>query len=156
KPFRLPLAIDFSRCLQCGPCPGYVCPTGARRSALHLAEEARAAELPLRLLTNAEVERFVKDARGQVSGVSVRDRSTGRLSTYRASRYALAAGAIGSPAVLLRSGLGGPLVGRHYMTHLSPVVVGVFRHRTGAENTYVKQVGFSDYYFGTTRYAHKM
>src|SRR5262249_11842898 len=30
KPFRLPLAIDFSRCLQCGGCPGYVCPTGAR------------------------------------------------------------------------------------------------------------------------------
>src|SRR5215831_2033227 len=43
KPFRLPLAINFSRCLQCGPCPGYVCPTGARRSALHLAEEASAA-----------------------------------------------------------------------------------------------------------------
>jgi choline dehydrogenase-like flavoprotein len=156
KPFRLPLAIDFSRCLQCGSCPGYVCPTGARRSTTHLAERARAAGFPLQVLTNAEVEAFATDARGYVSGVSVRDRSTGRRSIYRAARYALAAGAIGSPALLLRSRLGGPLVGRHYMTHLSPVVVGIFRQRIGAESTYVKQVGFSDYYFGTRRYAHKL
>src|SRR5262245_47994426 len=27
KPFRLPLAIDYSRCLQCPACPGYICPT---------------------------------------------------------------------------------------------------------------------------------
>ncbi len=28
-PFRLPLAIDSSRCLRCGVCAGYICPTGA-------------------------------------------------------------------------------------------------------------------------------
>ena len=26
-PFRLPLAIDSSRCLRCGVCAGYICPT---------------------------------------------------------------------------------------------------------------------------------
>jgi choline dehydrogenase-like flavoprotein len=156
KPFRLPLAIDFSRCLQCGTCPGYVCPTAARRSTTHLVEQARTSGSSLEVMTNTEHEEFVRDAAGSVCGVRVRDRATGQRRTYRAARYVLAAGAIGSPALLLRSGLGGPLVGRHYMTHLSPVVLGVFRHRTGAEATYVKQVGFSDYYFGTRRYVHKM
>jgi choline dehydrogenase-like flavoprotein len=156
RPFRLPLAIDFSRCLQCGTCPGYVCPTGARRSTTHLAEQAQASGFPLEVMTNTEHEWFIKDGKGDVCGIRVRERSTGQRRSYRAGRYVLAAGAIGSPALLLRSGLGGPLVGRHYMTHLSPVVVGAFWHRTGAEATYVKQVGFSDYYFGTRRYVHKM
>jgi choline dehydrogenase-like flavoprotein len=156
RPFRLPLAIDFSRCLQCGACPGYVCPTGARRSSTHLAERARTSGLSLDVMTNTEHEEFIRDGAGGVCGIRVRERFTGLRRTYRAERYVVAAGAIGSPALLLRSGLGGPLVGRHYMTHLSPVVVGIFRHPTGAEATYAKQVGFSDYYFGTRNYGHKM
>jgi choline dehydrogenase-like flavoprotein len=42
------------------------------------------------------------------------------------------------------------------MMHLSPIVAGLFRNRTGADETYVKQVGFWDYYFGTRQYPHKM
>src|SRR5262249_30230445 len=38
RPFRLPLAVDFARCLRCGSCPGYLCPNGSRRSSAHLAE----------------------------------------------------------------------------------------------------------------------
>jgi choline dehydrogenase-like flavoprotein len=42
------------------------------------------------------------------------------------------------------------------MAHLSPIVVGVFPRRTRADETFVKQVGFADYYFGTEEYPHKM
>ncbi len=35
------------------------------------------------------------------------------------------------------------------MAHLSPIAVGLFPRRTGADETFVKQVGFADYYFGT-------
>jgi choline dehydrogenase-like flavoprotein len=121
-----------------------------------LAEQAVTARWPLKFLTNVEAESLVRGSRGRVAAVCVRDRSTGKQSTYSAARYVVAAGAINSPTLLLRSGLGGPLVGRHYMMHLSPVSVGLFRRQTGAEGTYVKQVGFSDYYYGTKRYAHKM
>jgi choline dehydrogenase-like flavoprotein len=155
-PFRLPLAIDFSRCLQCGDCPGYVCPNGARRSSSHLVEQAALDRLPLRVLPGVEAESLARGPNGQVDGVHVRDRATGQRTTYRARRYALAGGAIGSPALLLRSGLDHPLLGRHYMLHLSPVVIGVFRAPTGADQTYVKQIGFADYYFGTRQYAHKL
>jgi choline dehydrogenase-like flavoprotein len=156
KPFRLPLAIDFRRCLGCGSCAGYLCPTGARRSSAHLLEQAPAGGARLELMTNAEAESFCKDGRGQVAGVRVRDRVTGRQAVYRAGRYVLAAGAVGSPALLLRSELGGPLVGRHYMFHLAPVVAGVFARPTGADARFAKQVGFADYYLGTSGYADKL
>jgi choline dehydrogenase-like flavoprotein len=42
------------------------------------------------------------------------------------------------------------------MVHLSPIVVGIFPRRTGADETFVKQVGFADYYFGTKTYPHKL
>jgi choline dehydrogenase-like flavoprotein len=155
KPFRLPLAIDFWRCLRCGSCAGYLCPTGARRSSAHLLELAAAGARP-EVMTNTEAESFRTDGQGQVDGVRVRERATGRRAVYRARRYVLAAGAVGSPALLLRSGLGGPLVGRHYMFHLAPVVAGVFARPTGADATFAKQVGFADYYFGTSGYADKL
>ncbi|HEY7328195.1 MAG TPA: GMC family oxidoreductase [Gemmataceae bacterium] len=156
KPFCLPLAIDFNRCLQCPACPGYLCPNGARRSSAQLVEKAIGDNLPLHVLTGVEVEGFSRDTRGQIIGVRLLDRSSGKRIEYRARRYALAAGAIASPTLLLRSGIRGEWIGRNYMMHLSPIVAGLFRNRTGADETYVKQVGFWDYYFGTREYPHKM
>lgn len=156
KPFCLPLGIDFNRCLQCGSCPGFICPNGARRSSAQLVEKAIADKFPLHLLTGVEVESFSRDGRGQVAGVCLYDRSSGRRIEYRAKRYALAAGAIASPALLLRSGVSGEWIGRNYMMHLSPIMAGLFPGRIGADETYVKQVGFSDYYFGSRRYPHKL
>lgn len=156
KPFRLPLAIDPTKCLRCGACAGYVCPTGARASALQLVERAAADGLPLRVLTGVEVEALERDGGGRVTGVRVRDRATDQSSLIRAWRYAIAAGAIHSPALLMRSGMTGEHVGRHYMPHLSPITVGLFRTPTEAEDTFVKQVGFTDFYFGTRKTPHKM
>ena len=154
RPFRLPLAIDFSRCLHCRACPGYICPTGARRSAAQLLVGPSASGV--QVLTNTEVERLTMDASGQPNGVEVVERATGRRAIYRARRYALAAGAIGSPLLLLRSGMKHPHLGRNYMMHYSPIVVGLFARWLGADETFIKQVGFSDYYFGTNEFAHKM
>jgi choline dehydrogenase-like flavoprotein len=42
------------------------------------------------------------------------------------------------------------------MMHLSPIVAGIFPRRNGADETFVKQVGFADYYFGTSTCPHKM
>ena len=156
RPFRLPLAIGSDRCLRCHACDGYICPNGARQSAAHLVERARVENLPLHMRTNVEVERLTTNGAGAVDGIAAWDRATGERTVLRARRYVLAAGAIGSPLLLLRSGLDGPLVGRNYMTHLSPIVVGVFPKQTGAESTFVKQVGFADYYLGTDGYEHKL
>jgi choline dehydrogenase-like flavoprotein len=156
RPFRLPLAIDPVRCLRCADCAGYICPTGARSTSAHLVERAVAAGLPLRVLTNVEADRLILNGKDSAGGLALVDRSSGERSILRARRYVLAAGAIGSPLLLLRSGVEHPLVGRHYMLHLSPIVVGVFSRPIGADETFVKQVGFADYYFGAKGYAHKM
>ena len=86
----------------------------------------------------------------------IRDRRSQSSTTYRAPCYALAAGAIGSPAIALKSGLEGPQVGRNYMMHYSPLAAGVFAKPTGRDESFIKQVGFADFYFGTPDYRRKM
>jgi len=154
-PFRLPLAIDAAHCQRCDSCAGYLCPYGARRSATQVIEEA-ASKHNLKVMTNSEVIRLHPNPCGRIDGVSVRERATGAIHHVTASCYALAAGAIGSPAILLKSGIDGPHVGRHYMMHYSPIAVGVFPRPTGASETFIKQVGFADFYFGTSDCPHKM
>jgi choline dehydrogenase-like flavoprotein len=155
-PFRLPLAIDSSRCLRCGLCAGYVCPTGARSSAAQLLESAIGRGDALTVQTRVEVEGLVKERGTGSTVISVLDRTTGRRRHYRARRYALGAGAIGSPLLLLRSGVDSPLIGRNYMLHLGTIVAGVYPQATSADSSFVKQVGFADFYFGTRRFPHKM
>jgi choline dehydrogenase-like flavoprotein len=155
-PFRLPLAIDSSKCLRCGVCAGYVCPTGARASAVHLLDSSVTRGHALEVQTRVEVERLVKDRGSASTSISVLDRASGRRFYYRARRYALGAGAFGSSLLLLRSGIAGPLVGMNYMLHLCSIVAGVYPQTTSADSSFVKQVGFADFYFGTRNYPHKM
>jgi choline dehydrogenase-like flavoprotein len=154
RPFRLPLAIDRARCLQCHACPGYLCPNGARRSSAQLLDTS--AQDTLHVLTSVEAEKLSVDGKGDPDGIAAVDRCTGRRDVYRARRYVLAAGAIGSPLLLLRSGMTHPLIGRNYMMHFSPVVIGIFADRLNGHEGFIKQVGFADYYFGTRNYPHKM
>ncbi len=155
-PFRLPLAIDSSRCLRCGVCAGYICPTGARSSAAQLLDRAIAEGLAVKIQTQVEVERLVAEPGSGSTLIRVRDRISGRRSSYRARRYALGAGAIGSSLLLLRSGIDSPLIGRHYMMHLCSIVIGIYSQASRTESSFVKQVGFADFYFGTRDYPHKM
>ena len=88
-PFRLPLAIDSSRCLRCGVCAGYICPTGARSSSAQLLERAIADGLRITIQTQVEVERLVKEPGTGATLIAVLDRISGRRVHYRARRYAL-------------------------------------------------------------------
>jgi choline dehydrogenase-like flavoprotein len=155
RPFRLPLAIDASRCEKCPSCAGFLCPHGARRSACQIVDET-ASRHSLRVMTNTEVERLQLGSKGEIEGVVLRDRDRNTTALMRSNCYALAAGAIASPAILLRSGIDGPHVGRNFMMHYSPIAVGVFAGSTEADQTFVKQVGFADYYFGTPTMRDKM
>ncbi len=156
RPFQLPLAIDSSRCLRCGACAGYLCPTGARQSSAQLVESSIRRGQSLRVQTHVEVERLFREPGTGATMISVLDRTTGVRQQYRARRYAIAAGALGSSLLLLRSGFEHPLIGRNYMMHLGAIVVGIYPKATRAESTFVKQVGFPDFYFGTRRFPHKM
>ncbi len=156
NPYRLPLAIDTSKCLKCDHCAGFPCPTGARRSSAQLIMESIERNDPLTLKLNCEADRFERGENGRTKGIWVRNRVDQSTTMFRAKRYVLAAGAIGSAALLLKSGFDHPLIGRNYMMHYSPLAIGIFARRTEASRTFVKQVGFSDCYFGTTDLPQKM
>lgn len=75
------------------------------------------------VLPRADVRRVLVQS-GRVAGVQAT--VTGQSVTIRAPRVVLAAGAIGSPAVLLRSGLTNPNIGRHLHLHPVLAVSGVY------------------------------
>ncbi|MPZ71768.1 MAG: GMC oxidoreductase [Nitriliruptorales bacterium] len=84
---------------------------------------ADAAAHGARLLVNCRVDRITTTG-GRAGGVAAEydDNGTRRRVTVTAPTVVVAAGALETPAVLLRSGIGGPATGRYLRLH--PVVVG--------------------------------
>ena len=104
-------------CGDCGHC-GYGCRAGSKRSSArtYLADAvARGA----RVVADCEA-RTITTANGTVTGVTAIVGE--RRIIVRAGRVVLAGGAIGTPALLLRSGLGGPNAGRRLFLHPVPAV----------------------------------
>lgn len=156
-PFSLPLAIDFDTCLRCARCPGYACPTGARTSAHETLLAPRAAAGRLDYRFGVEAERLIVRG-GRFHALRFRDRRTGEVTEATAEHVLLASGAIGTPLLLEDSGLGGRSgeLGRNHMCHLGALAVTVFPSSIGADTTYLKRLGLSDFYFGTPKFAAKM
>ena len=155
NPFRLPLGIESSRCLRCSHCAGFPCPTQARTSSHELLATAQKQKKSVTLLCEREVTAIERSG-GRVTGLRVTNRQSNAEESWTAKRYVLAAGAIGSPCLLQRSGFEHAELGRNYMMHYSPIAVGIFARRTQADRTFVKQVGFADFYFGTDELPEKM
>jgi choline dehydrogenase-like flavoprotein len=87
-----------------------------------------AADAGARFVVDCRVERVLVE-RGRAAGVegTYRD-ADGRTArvVVRAPQVVLAAGALDTPAVLLRSGIGGPAAGDYLRLHPATVVVGVY------------------------------
>ena len=105
-----PIARNAGDCVQCSSCP-YGCRIDAKRG-MHVSYMPRAVAAGARLRTGAEALRIlVEDGRA----VGVR---CGGGYTVRARRATIVAGgALGTPELLLRSGLGGDQVGRNLHMH---------------------------------------
>jgi choline dehydrogenase-like flavoprotein len=118
-------AIDPGACVQWGTCLEG-CPAGAKASA-DLTHWRRAVAAGADLRTGARATRVVVDARGRASGVEYLDRD-GRSHVEEAPVVVLAANGIGTPRLLLLSGLANRsgLVGRRLMVHPFATVAGTF------------------------------
>jgi catechol 2,3-dioxygenase-like lactoylglutathione lyase family enzyme len=112
-------------CVQRGAC-GQGCGEGAKASVdrTHWPEAER---LGVRLVTGARVARIETDRLGRATGVVWLD-AEGREHRQGGAVVALAANAIGTPRLLLMSGLANRsgLVGRRLMMHPFSRVVGLF------------------------------
>jgi choline dehydrogenase-like flavoprotein len=113
-----------------------------------MVEPARATGL-LEVWTGMEVEQLRLDA-GRVRAVVLRDRRSGEHREVTAETVLVGAGAIGTPALLLRSGVKdeSDQLGRNHMCHLGAVAVGVFARPTGAALHFTKELGLTDFYLG--------
>jgi choline dehydrogenase-like flavoprotein len=112
---------DAVGCGDCGAC-GFGCRRGAKRSGqrLHLA---LAGEHGARLLAGARVNRIEHGPAGVkgISGTLVDRDRPGRPFSIKARSIVVSAGALRTPALLLRSGLRHPHIGRNL--HLHPATV---------------------------------
>ena len=121
-----------SRCrqgLECGYC-GYGCRHGGKNSttATYLADAARSGA---RLVVRCDVERVLTRA-GRATGVvgTVR-RADGTpvTLTVRARAVVVACGSIYTPALLARSGLSNPSIGKGLRLHPATAIAGIFPER---------------------------
>lgn len=114
-------------CTDCGWCC-FGCPRGAKQSTL-VTFLQDAYEQGARLVVECRAERVLAEG-GRVAGVEawVEDRAAGRRHrlVVRAGTVVVAAGAIESPALLARSGVANPNVGRHLHLHPTIAVGGIY------------------------------
>ena len=122
--------INARDCLRTGFC-GHGCRYGAKQGALQLLLPLAVAN-GARVIASARAERIEFMERGgafplkrvhlTVSGAGAQPRST----AVEAPVVIVAAGAVGTPVLLQRSGLGGGGVGRFLRLHPTTAVMGVF------------------------------
>ncbi|HET9154061.1 MAG TPA: GMC family oxidoreductase [Solirubrobacterales bacterium] len=113
-----PIHRNAGDCVQCSSCP-YGCAIDAKRG-MHVSYLPRAVAAGARVRSRVEAQRvLVEDGRAVGLACAARDASgRARPYTVRARRAVIAAGgALGTPELLLRSGLGGAQVGRNLHIH---------------------------------------
>ncbi len=127
-----PAKINAKQCIRAGFC-GTGCRYGAKQSAL-VTYIPRAVRAGATLVSDARVDRIERAERGdsaplkRVHGTLI-DRMTQEpvgSVTVTAPIVVLAAGAVGTPAILQRSGMGGGGVGRYLRLHPTSAVIGMY------------------------------
>ena len=127
-----PAKINARQCVRAGFC-GVGCRYGAKQSTL-VTYIPRAVRAGATLISDARADRIEQIERGgsaplkRVHG-SLIDRTTHEPRgsvTVTAPIVVLAAGAVGTPAILQRSGMGGGGVGRYLRLHPTSAVIGLY------------------------------
>jgi choline dehydrogenase-like flavoprotein len=116
-----PISRNAGNCVQCSSCP-FGCAIDAKRG-MHVSYLPRAVAAGARIRAGVEVRRvLVQDGRAVgvrcATGAPAAGDGRRRPYTVRARRATIVAGgALGTPELLLRSGLGGRHVGRNLHIH---------------------------------------
>jgi choline dehydrogenase-like flavoprotein len=132
-----PIARNAGRCVSCSSCPSG-CRLDAKR-AMHVSYLPRAVAAGARVRAGVEVGELIRED-GRVAGVRGRiarspspdgvgpgrTERRGEEFTVRSRATVLAGGAVGTPEILLRNGLGGREVGRNLRIHPAAWIGGLF------------------------------
>ncbi len=153
RPFKIPLAINFTNtsrtvCIKCLTCDGHPCKIEAKND-LTTTILRKAQAFDFEIMPDVVVKRFV-EKNGKITSVVCIDQSAKRTFELSATVVVLSAGAIHSPAILLRSHLekyeNHTFIGKFLMRHCNATVATVFPFQTNPDNTFHKQVCLTDFY----------
>jgi choline dehydrogenase-like flavoprotein len=166
QPFHLPVAVDLGpngSCIRCHTCDGFPCQVLAKGEAETRLLRPALASPTVSLWTKAQVLRLIPSPAGQrVEAVEVVYQ--GETCQVRAGRVILSAGAVNSPALLLKSknaqfphGLANSsgLVGRNYMAHNNTVLMAVAPWRKNSTR-FQKTLAVTDFYLSGSRSGHPL
>lgn len=148
-PCRIPLAINFNgndrnHCIQCNTCDGFPCRIKAKND-LGVTLLHKAQQHGLEIMTGTIATRLQKKG-GRITAVECINQQTQHHFSIQAKVFVLAAGALQSPAILLRSGIDNPFVGRYLMRHCNSISTGIFPYHTNPQQIFHKQLYFADFY----------
>jgi choline dehydrogenase-like flavoprotein len=156
NPFRLPLAINYANgtrraCIGCQTCDAHACAIEAKND-VSVAVYPDLIARGLVLLTNTVAVGIERDG-SSATAVHTVDARSGERRTYRGARIFLAAGVLGTPHLLLASGVdaaspGGDAIGRYLLRHCNAMTFGFFPSPPNPEGEFHKQLGIHDLYFG--------
>ncbi len=157
RPFPLPLGVDLREggtCIRCGTCDGFPCQVLAKSDAEVCVTQPALESPNVSIMTGARAVALRTDPTGrQITGLEIDD--AGQRRTVVAATYVLAAGAINSAALLLRSasdrhpnGIANSsgLVGRNYMAHVNSALMAIRPRANGT--VFQKTLAVNDWYFG--------
>jgi choline dehydrogenase-like flavoprotein len=156
-PFQLPLAINYEddsnreTCKYCTTCDTFACAISAKND-LATVVLPKLLDKGMDLKPSTVVTRLVAE-NGAIHSVECTSKKTGEKEVYKAKYVILSAGAMGSPHILLSSGLetlnpGGKNVGRYLMRHVNSIIFGIFPGVADKESRFHKQLAILDYYLG--------
>ncbi len=118
------------------------CPNNAK-NGVHLNALPQACAAGARIAAGLRVERLLSEG-GQVSGVLARD-GEGRQVRLAAPRVVVAAGAVPTPPLLRRSGLGGhPALGRNLSIHPATGITASFEEEVVPWSGVMQSVGIEE------------
>jgi len=152
-PFPIPMGINFTSksrtiCLKCNTCDGFPCRIEAKLDAV-TSLLSKAQNLGLTILTDVLVEKL-NEKNGKVSSLDCIEKKTQRKIKLEADAFVVSAGAIHSPALLLRSGLerypSHKVIGRFLMRHTNGFLSYVFPFLTQSGEIFHKQLCITDFY----------
>ncbi len=155
NPFSLPMAINHKsgkrQCQLCTTCDTFACAVNAKNDlATVVIPDLQAKGMQLQ---TESIATKLNEVNGKIISVNIFDKKSKAEQTIYANHFIVSAGALGSPHLILASGLekvnpGGSVVGKYLMRHVNSIIFGIYPGAADKQGRFHKEICILDYYNG--------
>lgn len=155
NPFSLPMAINHKsgkrKCQLCTTCDTFACAISAKNDLATILIP-KLIKSGMTLEPNTIATKLLQE-NGTLQAVETYNKETEERKIFCGKHFIVSAGALGSPHLILASGLeklnpGGSVVGRYLMRHVNSIIFGIYPGAADKQGRFHKEVCILDYYFG--------